>query len=348
MRKIFTLIVCLLTFNSIYAGSGTFEYYLNTLLNGSTTKNHGDYGGGTSFDGSALGTISSVSNTLVIDLVGLKTWQDNGSDVSSARLNYRVYKSGSTPPSTFTVVNLSFQGQSGNNKTWESGVDIDLLSGITDIGTYNVEVYFDASSTDGTLYRSNSGSNYTANFTVSVALPVELSTFKATQTSNAIALNWTTLSEDNNAGFDIEHSVNGKDFETIAYIEGAGNSMEQVDYSYLDENPTVGVNYYRLKQTDFDGTYDYSNIIAVEFDAKIEASIYPNPTSEQLTLRAAIQDMVNIRVVNINGQVVLQQSQYIDNQLDLNLNELPTGTYWLQVTNETNKVTLHNDIFVKE
>lgn len=347
MRKIFTLFCVLLMINTSYAGSGIWQDYIILNVNGA-----GDsyYAGGVNADGANAYTSVSLGNPTSLILNGgeVKTYKNGSDDVFGARLFYRVYKDGTTPGS-FTEMNLPWAADlGGGDQKWQAtSQGVDIMSLATSNGTWVLEVYWTAPYNFGTHIDDNGGSYYSNTFSITT-LPVELSTFKATQTSNAIALNWTTLSEENNAGFDIEHSVNGKDFEAIGYVEGAGNSIEQVDYSYLDENPTVGVNYYRLKQTDFDGTYDYSNIIAVEFDAKIEASIFPNPTSEQLTLRTTIEDMVNIRIVNINGQVVWQQSQYIDNQLDLNINELPVGTYWLQVTNESNQAVLYSDIFIKE
>ena len=352
MRKIFTILFCSLLVNSVYAGSGIWEYYLNTNLDG-VVSNYGNYFSGTSFDGASLGTVSDASTqTLTISLTGCKTYQNSGDWVSGARMYYRIYESGATP-GVFSTLELPFFADLGNgDNEWQSSSSIDLLSGITSVGDYEVEIYFEADGnyTGGTfkVYENNGSANFKAYFSVTALTPVELITFTANKESNAVALNWTTLSEENNAGFEIEKSVNGKDFEVIGTVEGAGNSIEQIDYKFIDKNPSQGVNYYRLKQTDFDGTYEYSDVVAIEFDAKIEASIFPNPAAEQLTISTAIQDMVNIRIVNIYGQVVFQKTQYIDNQLDLNIADLPVGNYFLQITNDSNQLILYNDAFVKK
>lgn len=179
-------------------------------------------------------------------------------------------------------------------------------------------------------------------------LPVELSNFTATKETNAVTLNWTTLSEENNAGFDIEKSVNGKDFEVIGTVEGAGNSIDKIDYSFMDESPANGINYYRLKQTDFDGAFEYSEIVSVEMKANVQATIYPNPTADVLTIRGEIQAKVNIRVFNPFGELVYENIQSIDNQSNINLSHLPTGNYLLHIVSDKTKTVVFSNHFIKE
>jgi hypothetical protein len=347
MRNFFTILVCLFSVSFVFANSGTFEYYLNTKLNGGASQYHGDYGGGTSFNGSNLGTISVDGGTLTIDVVGLKTWEDNGSVVSSATLYYRVTKQGDIPGS-FTSFNLpQFGAKSGNNREWQAN-NVDLLDGLSDIGTYNVEVYFEASSSDGTLTRNNSGANYIATFSSTVALPVELTAFTAKKQGNNIQLNWATASEENNDFFTIEKSLDGENFKAIGTKAGAGNSLEAKEYSFIDTKPANGANYYRLKQTDFDGQFTYSEVVSVDFKTKVQATIFPNPTSERLTINTETQDVVNIRIFNVNGQMIYQNTQRIENQTEINLSELTVGTYFLMITNDATQATIYSSTFVKK
>ncbi len=93
-------------------------------------------------------------------------------------------------------------------------------------------------------------------------LPVELTSFSAVKLTNGVKLSWTTASEINNSGFDIERSSNNKSFNKIAFIPGHGTSTEALSYSYVD-NSQSGKTYYRLKQVDFDGSFNYSKTVEV-------------------------------------------------------------------------------------
>lgn len=194
---------------------------------------------------------------------------------------------------------------------------------------------------------SSSGDATVFTYTVPV-LPVELTSFAAKPEPRAVALTWTTSSEENNAGFEVQKSVNGKNFETIGFVEGNGTSLEINAYNFIDESPVSGVNYYRLKQNDFDGTFGYSDILTVNFDAKATATIYPNPTTEKLTIATETQGEVNIRIFNMKGQVVYQNSKRVDNQLEINLDELAKGNYILQVKNLENQAVIYKGTFVKQ
>lgn len=123
-------------------------------------------------------------------------------------------------------------------------------------------------------------------FPLLLSLPVELLDFDAQKIDKTVELNWQTASERNNAGFDLERSGNAGDWEPIGYVEGHGNSNELQQYSYLDKEPVSGYNYYRLKQIDLDGEYEYSSICYVLFTGNTTAglNVYPNPNSGQFTI----------------------------------------------------------------
>jgi hypothetical protein len=113
-------------------------------------------------------------------------------------------------------------------------------------------------------------------------LPIELLSFTATIEQDDVALNWVTASEINNQFFTIERSSNGIDFEIISIIASQaefGNSNKTLYYSALDTQPLDGMNYYRLKQTDFDGKFEYSQVIAIAFSKQknISFDLFPNP-----------------------------------------------------------------------
>ncbi len=347
MRVLFTFIFALIINASLFAGSGVFEYYLNTSLNGSGTFS----GNSSSFDGKDLGPITSGSNTLEMTLTGCKTYQNSGDDIYAASMYYRVYKDDGTPGG-FNAHSLSYFDQSGGDKEWQNNGTIDLLNGITAIGTYIVEIYYEANgNNNGTLfniYENNNGANLKAEFTVNIVLPVRLTTFSATPEARKIALTWTTSSEENNAGFEVQKSIDGEHFETIETIEGNGTSIEVNTYDFIDENPISGENYYRLKQNDFDGNFEYSDILIVQFDNEVKASIFPNPTTEKLVVTTELQEEMNIRIFNMNGQLVYQNAKRVENQVEINLENLAKGNYILQVTNTNDQSIIYNGTFVKQ
>ena len=112
-------------------------------------------------------------------------------------------------------------------------------------------------------------------------LPIELLSFEAQTNNNHVDLKWSTASETNNDFFTIEKSKDGQNFVVVGKEDGAGNSTTIINYSGVDYSPYTGISYYRLKQTDFNGQFTYSNIIPVEFNRVDEAniSIFPNPLS---------------------------------------------------------------------
>lgn len=161
------------------------------------------------------------------------------------------------------------------------------------------------------------------------ALPVELIQFTGQNTERGNLLQWVTASEENNAGFEVQKSSNGRDFETIGYVEGHGTTFQLQHYAFLDENVSTSIAYYRLKQLDTDGQYEYTEIISLQAQArhKQAVSIYPNPVSHTLYIEEG-QGMASL--FNALGQCVLQV-RIVDARHALNLEELRQGVYTLHL-----------------
>jgi len=141
-------------------------------------------------------------------------------------------------------------------------------------------------------------------------VPVELSSFNASVNESAVELSWITSTETNNSGFEIQRGVNG-DFETIAFINGMGTTTEPQAYSFSDEKVSVGVHSYRLKQIDFDGTFEYSNIVEVDVPAPSSFVLeqnYPNPFNPTTTIKFAlpVETAVQLSVYNTIGEKVAE------------------------------------------
>ncbi len=120
---------------------------------------------------------------------------------------------------------------------------------------------------------------------VSTPLPVELVAFEAVQTGDYVALRWNTASEKNARSFEVERSADGITFESIVTTKAAGNSKVPVYYSETDFTPLKGLSFYRLKQTDFDGSYRYSEVIPVKHKTLTRSlTVFPNPTSGEFRI----------------------------------------------------------------
>lgn len=177
-------------------------------------------------------------------------------------------------------------------------------------------------------------------------LPVELTAFNAESKGDAIALNWTSATELNFDGYQLERSLNGVDFEKLAWIQGAENSIEERKYNYLDIAVKGGITYYyRLKMIDLDEAFQYSPVRSAQINGKREAiEIFPNPTSEAISVTIDVpnDDRVNIRFYDATGKVAFERVQDLNegnNALEFDLTGLPTGLYRIVVAGSQIRAT---------
>lgn len=151
----------------------------------------------------------------------------------------------------------------------------------------------------------------------SSALPIVLLDFKAKLVGDEVHLTWSTASEINNDYFTIEKTSDFNSFETVTEVSGKGNSLVTSHYSAIDKFPYLGFCYYRLKQTDFDGKFNYSNIVAVNYTQEINFAVFPNPVERG--------NIIYLRINEANGNGVFVS---IDNLLGGNIysmNLMPQG-----------------------
>jgi Secretion system C-terminal sorting domain len=156
----------------------------------------------------------------------------------------------------------------------------------------------------------------------STALPVKLKTLEVKSEKVQNVLSFTTASESNNAGFDIERSSDGIAFENIGWIDGNGSTTEEKHYTFIDTKPSLRINYYRLRQVDYDGRFEYSKIVSLMMNSD-DVIIFPNPATDILNVQNAASGSYLIK--SVLGTIIGQGELDADGQIDIS--NLPSGTY---------------------
>lgn len=174
-------------------------------------------------------------------------------------------------------------------------------------------------------------------------LSIELVNFTAFPVNNKyVQLDWQTTSEKNNDYFTIERTMDGKSWQEINKVAGAGNSSSLLNYSERDNQPYSGVSYYRIKQTDYDGKFSYSQVrnVTIERLNNIQIELYPNPASNKITIEGDETELKNIRIFAILGKEVTEltvQQKISETKLIIDLSQLIKGTYYIKTKSTVNK-----------
>ncbi len=176
-----------------------------------------------------------------------------------------------------------------------------------------------------------------------VKVPVELLDFSATPVDNErVLLKWSTATETNNAYFSVQRSRDGIKWTTeIGRVKGAGNSLETLHYSYWDEAPLTGINYYRLQQFDLDGQFEYHKVVTARIEGKVserELVVYPTVSKTQVNIALGEQIAADeeLYVVDLTGRVVLRRTLQAGTELyTLDISELTSGHFIVMVRSAT-------------
>ncbi len=256
-----------------------------------------------------------------------------------------------TPDVLGTAINASQSNGKivlmSNQTTIGAISDPQTISGYVDFLGYGTANAFEsaaapAASASTALKRNATGNdtnNNSADFTASAPtprnstngpLPVTLLSFKASLNErNQADLKWTTVSELENDHFEIERSKNALDFETLASIKGIGTTDKRNDYTFTDEAPLKGINYYRLKQVDIDGQFEYLRTVSVITEGNGELNLYPNPSTEIVKFDFADADQISeVAIYNTQGLLIKTIS---NSQTGVDVSELNTGKYIFKI-----------------
>ena len=160
--------------------------------------------------------------------------------------------------------------------------------------------------------------------------------FTAEKNKSIVDIKWITSSEINNDYFTVERSKDAINFSTLVIVSGSGNSNSEKNYTAKDNSPYNGISYYRLKQTDFDGKFEYFNIVAVDFISdEYEVSLYPNPIANELTIEIhGTKELVHFEIINSLGVVVSQGN--LSQKTTIQTSSFAAGVYMVKIANGYN------------
>jgi hypothetical protein len=171
-------------------------------------------------------------------------------------------------------------------------------------------------------------------------IPVELISFTAFVSGNSVTLRWTTATELNNLGFEVQRSIENKDWNAIVFVGGKGTTTSSQNYSCVDNSVSLGKYFYRLKQIDFDGSFSFSDVIEVDLSVPTDFVLeqnYPNPFNPTTTIDFLIvkAEFVSLKVYNLLGNEVatLVNEEKSAGKYTINFNaaSLSSGTYFYKI-----------------
>lgn len=275
------------------------------------------------------------------------TNKTGSADYVSVRVFDEVYVSGTTGYTssagrvkrTWDIHKFNANGGSGLNFTfnWNSGEDVSLTSPTLyhyENGTWNKQTGTTSSTTRSLTYTGYTGTFSPFAIGNSLTpLPVTFVSFKAKAqvADQSVLLNWETSSETNNAGYNVERSFDGINWVKIGEVQGKGNSLAVSNYAFIDRNPGP-VNYYRLKQVDFNSEFKYSDIRKVDFNAPLtdDIKVYPNPSKG--TFEISVNEESDYVVMDMNGKVVKEGQT----NGTVSMTDLDSGLYMIRIASGEN------------
>lgn len=252
------------------------------------------------------------NNTAIIgqDSVVFTAFENTTVSMSNSGSNFSVYINNTLQPGGFAAASL---GQVIKIKPHTTGVEEIYVDGIT-CGTNQV------------------------NFTVSSSpLPIIWSSSTTATIKNKQShISWSVASQVNNSHYFIEYSVDGRSYSEIGKVEGHGNTSETKHYTYIHESPSIGINFYRIKQVDYDGKSSYSDVVSVMYKTDgSDVRIYPNPASDEVKITAS--KPTELVVSDILGKVIYEQTVNGENNV-VDVSNFPNGILIFKLGNQIQKI----------
>ena len=344
--SIFSPISATLYYTPLPGVSSAYQSYWDFLSPGDTTNCR---------NGAAIG---NCLRPRYMDSMQLK-FQIPSTGYKNMVITYVVERSGSGPQRN----SFAYSVDGGN--TWKTtglnipnspvvatGPPFDSISvSITDpLADNNPNLYFRivGDSVVTALKGNNRFDNITVEGTKITVTPVKLLSFKAAKVENQVNLTWSYTNPLEVKNFELEHSTNGKEFITLTSINFINNNSNIYNEAYTDGFPTAGVNYYRLKTIDKNGTYSYSEIVRVLNSTKLTVSVSPNPVKDVLHIshNLNINNLSTLSVYSLEGKKLLMNNITVQtSDISMNIENLKSGTYILVIDN---KVESTSAKFIKQ
>jgi hypothetical protein len=287
----------------------------------------------------SVGTVPSTVNVLYYSGINAPNLISNSSRYNAY---YNITATGGTAYNygvSLLADSAQFGNVSGVNNTKiarYTGSNWNLITASNGNGiTGNMQTTANTQSVFGVFTGTDNSSN---------PLPVILTSLVANKIANDVNVSWNTATEINNKGFEVERAIDGKTFEYIGLVKGAGNSNKSQNYQFVDANAfklfNTSVLYYRLKQVDFDGNFFYSTIVSVNNNDAFAngVSVYPNPFTNEfnISIIAENNNVANIETMDIQGKLVATKLVSTVKGLNIvSMNEnsnLHAGIYFVRVT----------------
>lgn len=219
----------------------------------------------------------------------------------------------------------------------------DLVVAVNDGTTWNpINVTLSGNSSVGSITTTTRVSGVIQGLTIGSPLglnplPVELVSLNAKPELNNIRIDWTTANEINNDFFTVEKSIDGKVWFEIGTVKAAANSEVINNYQLIDNNPYSGTQYYRVKQSDFNGQSKYFDVVKVDFKTNVSSiKLYPNPTVNNINVNLNVDENVdaNINVIDAMGKTVIEMKGLNGTEFSVDLSSISTGVYFIEIVYE--------------
>lgn len=255
----------------------------------------------------------------------INTATSAGTEVEAGSLNENMYSSGWQIINNGNGIQLPSLGKNAYTLDLKWTVEVDDL--------YNKNAYY---AMDDIMVKG------TRNKTTPPT--VKTISFRGQVQEGGVRLNWSKTLEKDNDKFVIERSLDGTKFSKIGEVKGSGNSLATVEYSYSDNAPVAGTNYYRLRQVDINGKESLSYVVALEVAAAKEpqapiATVYPTVATESISISLNVTGSATISMLDATGTPVTTISNTMEHEVVLPVQGLKSGVYFVRVTDGQSQKT---------
>ena len=250
-----------------------------------------------------------------------ETWEITPSATFTSAITITVQWPSTSELTSFDRTNsmLSYW-QSGTSSQWQKPSSTSSAQNGSEGSSYTQTITL-SGMIGGDTYYFGVGSNGSA-------LPVEFGELTASLVGGQAQIEWVTLMEENNDYFEVQRSQDMINWEVVDVVAGAGTTFETNYYVSYDSSPLNGMSFYRIKQVDYNGEFDYSKAVSVETAASVEIALYPNPTLDFVNINST--ERVNLVQVYNTAGVLMLNTDFSSNRIDLK--GLTAGVYTVVVS----------------